>query len=75
MLMKLPTGVDFTNILRKAFTCTYPKSVKAVSLLIVLLGSVLVKAARKHVDKTDHRLPNNIYNVVRTKLPQPRDQL
>ncbi len=47
-------GVNFTNILRAAFTCVDPKSaintVKS-SAFFALLGSLLVKAVRKMLVK------------------------
>jgi len=44
-------GVNFTNILHKAFKCADTKSRKNVkpSAFFKLLGSVCIKAARKHV--------------------------
>jgi hypothetical protein len=54
MLAKLPPGVDFTNILRAAFTLADPKRVKKTDVLTVffgLLGSGSVKAVRKTLMK------------------------
>jgi len=51
-------GVNFTNVLRAAFTLKDPKSAKKtvkLSSFFALLGSALVKAARKHVDEIDPR--------------------
>jgi len=48
MLVKLTPGVDFTNILRKAFTGTDPESAKKLTTLLslfALLGSSCIKAA------------------------------
>ena len=48
--------VDFTNILRAAFTHTNPKSAKKDSQVkqpFALLGYVSVKTAYKHVDEID----------------------
>jgi len=45
-----PPGIDFTNVLRAAFTRVGPKSAKmTVNSLVILrfLGSTHVKAARK----------------------------
>ncbi len=56
MLIKLTPGVDFTNILFTAITCIDHKSAKMTDGLIVffaLLGSALVKAAQKNVDKIE----------------------
>ena len=56
MLMKSTPGVDFTNILHAAFTCTDPKSAKKDSQakqLFALSGSVRVKAGRKHIEEID----------------------
>jgi len=48
MLGALTPGVNFTNTLDKAFTCTDPKAQKKTeSLLIVFLGSVYIKAAHR----------------------------
>jgi len=52
----LSSGVDFTNILRKAFTLADPKSAKRywwLDCLFRLLGSAHIKAAHKHVGKID----------------------
>jgi len=49
-------GVDFTNILRKAFKIVDSKSVKMIVQVMshfVLLQSTPVKAARKHVGEID----------------------
>jgi hypothetical protein len=55
MLMKLTAGVNFTNILRAAFTCTNPKSIKktdGLTVFFALLGSTNGKAARKILVKS-----------------------
>ena len=47
-------GVNFTNILRAAFTHADPKSAKKTvksSIFFVLSGSKRVKAAHKHIDE------------------------
>ena len=49
-------GVNFTNILRAAFTCKDPKSAKKLLYLTVfflLLGSLRVKAARRIFGEID----------------------
>ena len=57
--MKLyPPGVNFTNILRAAFTLADPKSAKRQVMLrsfFALLGSASIKAAHKHDDEIDPR--------------------
>ena len=61
-------GVNFTDILRAAFTYENPKSAKSqVKQLFVLLGSARIKASRKLVDEIDpsrfvHLLPINSFN-------------
>ncbi len=53
-LMKLSLGVNFTNVLRAAFTLVDPKSVKKIDQLTVfftLLGSACVKAVRRMLVK------------------------
>jgi len=51
MLVKLTPGVNFTNILHKAFTRADPKSAKkteeGLNVFFVLLGSTHIKAACK----------------------------
>ena len=50
------SGVNFTNILRAAFTNVDPKSTKKTvnsSSFLCFLGSLGVKAAHKQVDKID----------------------
>jgi len=50
MLMKLTPGVNFTNILCKAFTRADPQSAKKIDNLtefLALLGSAFIKAACK----------------------------
>jgi hypothetical protein len=50
MLVKLTTGVNFTNILHKAFTRSDPKSAKetdSLTLFFAQLGSARAKAALK----------------------------
>ena len=57
-------GVNFTNILRAAFTHADPKSPKKDSQLkqlFVLLGSAGVKAALKHPDESDPRALGSIF--------------
>ena len=52
-------GVDFTIILRAAFTQANPKSAKKTvrsSSFFALLGSVSLKAVHKHIDEIDPRL-------------------
>jgi hypothetical protein len=53
-------GLNFINVLRTAFTLTDPKSVKKTikwSSMFTLLGSTIVKAARKTLVKLtpDHK--------------------
>jgi len=50
------TDVNFINILHTAFMCADPQSVKIQSscqYLFVILGTVHIKAARKHVGDID----------------------
>ena len=57
-------GVNFTNILRAAFTHADPKRPKKDSQfkqLFALLGSAGVKAALKHVDESDPRALGSIF--------------
>jgi len=54
-------GVNFINILHKAFNQVDPKSVKIQSIcqhLLALLGSAGIKAARKHVGEIDPSFPS-----------------
>ncbi len=65
MLMKLTTaylwskkttGVDYTDVLRAAFTCADPKSAKRywwLDCLFVLFGFGHIKASIKHVGEID----------------------
>jgi len=56
MLMKLTPGVNFTNILRAAFALKDPKSTKRhwwLDCHFALLGSLPVKAFRKHVGEIE----------------------
>ena len=56
--------VNFTNILRAAFTHADPKIAKKdiqLKQLFLLSGSACVKAARKHVDKID---PRSVYSKI-----------
>ena len=58
--------VDFTKILRAAFTHTDPKSAKKDSQLkqlFALLGSAEVKAARKHSDEIDHMTTKKLNHI------------
>ena len=62
MLVKLTSGVNFTNILCAAFMLTDPKSVKKTvnsSSFFALLGSTGVKALSKYVDEIDPWLERN----------------
>jgi len=45
------TGVNFTNVLRKAFTLVDSKSVKRLIVIFAHLGSVCLKALRKTLMK------------------------
>jgi hypothetical protein len=59
MLVKLSTGVDFTNILKAAFAHKdpkIPKRHKSLGCLFVLLGSSRIKFARKHVSEIVYRI-------------------
>ena len=54
MLMKLTLGVNFSNILRAAFTYANPRSAKKtvnLTIFFVLLGSMCVKAANRRLMK------------------------
>jgi len=54
MLVNLTTGVNFTNILRAAFTLVGPKSAKRhcqLGCLFAHTGSAIVKAARRTLMK------------------------
>jgi len=54
MLVKLTTGVDFTNILHEAFTSTDPKSAKkthSLTVFFALLRYTSVKVVRKMLVK------------------------
>jgi len=53
--MKLTQGLNFINVLRTAFTCVDPESVRIQSnpqYLFTLLGSTCAKAARKMLMKS-----------------------
>ena len=63
----MSSGVNFTNILRAAFTCADPEStIKLLNLTVffALLGSAQVKAACKHVDEIDPRFLPWIKSVI-----------
>jgi len=54
MLMKLRPGLNFINVLRTAFTCAAPRSIKKkvkFSIFFTLLGSTSLKAVRKMLMK------------------------
>jgi len=58
MLVKLTTGVNFTNIIRAAFALEDPKRAKRHwwhECLFVLLWSSRIKASSKHVVEIDPR--------------------
>ncbi len=55
MLVKLTPGLNFINVLRTAFMCVDPRSVRIQSnpqYLFTLLGSTCAKAARKTLMKS-----------------------
>jgi len=57
-VQKCPSGVNFINVLRTAFTCVEPKSVKKtvkLSVFFLLLGATGVKAIRKYVGEIEPR--------------------
>ena len=53
-MIKLIPGVNFTNVLRAAFTLVDPKTVKMIynlTVFLMLLGSASIKVERKMLMK------------------------
>jgi len=70
-LTKLTPGLNLFNVLRTAFTCANPRSVKKtvkLSIFFILLGSTSVKAARKTLVKLTPDCHNYHFEVVRNIL-------
>jgi len=67
MLVKLTPGVHFINVLQAAFTCTDSKSIKGtvkLSIFFTLLGSAIVKAARRLLAKLSPEVKRRMQNVL-----------
>jgi hypothetical protein len=65
MLMKLTTGVDFTNILHAAFRRADPissKKTNGLTLFYAILGSALVNSASKMLVKLTLARPGSHIN-------------
>jgi hypothetical protein len=70
--MKLTPGVNFINVLLKAFRRTDPKSIRiqSMSVIYMLLGSAHAKAAHGEID-TWGSISSTLYTkLLKMKIPK-----